>query len=63
MLNASMILGQRFDEKNIEFGGLDGSSMEVDEEIVCRGSRWLFHLSGSTVNCRSFHRQLTAAGI
>jgi len=31
--------------------------MEVDDEIVCRGSRWLFHLM------KHFSRQLTAAGL
>jgi hypothetical protein len=43
MLDASMILEQDLIKK-IGFRGSDGSGMEVDEEIVCRGSRWLFHL-------------------
>ena len=43
MLDASMILEQDLLKKNWILG-LDGSGMEVDDEIVCRGSRWLFHL-------------------
>jgi len=43
MLDASMILEQDLMKKNWILG-LDGSGMEVDDEIVCRGSRWLFHL-------------------
>jgi hypothetical protein len=31
--------GARFDEKKYWIWGLDGSGMEVDEKIVCRGSR------------------------
>jgi len=31
--------GARFDEKIYWIWGLDGSCMEVDEKIVCRGSR------------------------
>jgi len=36
--------GARFGEKDIKFGGLDGRRKKGDDEIVCRGSRWLFHL-------------------
>jgi len=36
--------GARFDELFFWIWGLDGNGMEVDEKIVCRGSRWLFHL-------------------
>jgi len=47
--------------------GLDGSVMEVDDEIVCRGSKWLFHLmkqSSRQLTAASFaiSRQLTADG-
>jgi len=51
-----MILEQDLMKKKYWIWGLDGSGMEVDEKIVCRGSRRLFHL---TVNSRGFPRQLT----
>jgi len=47
-----MILEQDLVKKYIWIWGLDGSGMEVDDEIVCRGSRWLFHLM------KQFSRQL-----
>ena len=53
MLDASMILEQDLMEKKYWIWGLDGSGMEVDDEIVCKGSRWLFHLM------KQFSRQLT----
>ena len=39
MLDSSMILEQDLMKKNIGFVGLDGSGMNVDDEIVSRGSR------------------------
>lgn len=42
-LDASMILEQDL-MKKYWIWGLDGSGMEVDDEIACKGSRWLFHL-------------------
>lgn len=44
MFDASMILDQDLVKKNIGFGGLDGRGKKGDDEIVCWGSRWLFHL-------------------
>jgi hypothetical protein len=58
--------GARFVGKKFRIWGLDWSCMEVDEKIVCRGSRWLFHLMKqfcSAVNYRGIPRQLTAAGV
>ena len=59
--------GARFDEFFFWIWGLDGSGMEVDEKIVCRESRWLFHLMKNiprqlTTEDRGFPRQLNAAG-
>jgi hypothetical protein len=34
----------RFGETYIGFGGLDGRGKKVDDEIVCRGRRWMFTL-------------------
>ena len=48
-IDASMILEQDLMKKNIGFGGLDGSGMEVDDEIVSRGSNWLFHLMEQSI--------------
>jgi len=39
-----MILEQEWMEKILDFGGLDGRGKKCDNGIVCRGSRWLFHL-------------------
>jgi len=56
MLDASMILEQDLMKKIYWISGLDGRGKKVDDEIVCRGCRWLFHLM------KHFSRQLTAAG-
>jgi len=39
MLDASMILEQDLMEKKNWIWGLDGSGMEVDDEIVCMGEQ------------------------
>jgi len=52
MLDASMILEQDLMKKNWIWG-LEERGKKVDDEIMCRGSRWLFHLM------KHFFRQLT----
>jgi len=36
------------DEKILDFEGLDGRGMKVDDEIVSRGSRYLLSSDGTT---------------
>jgi len=54
MLDASLILEQDLMKKDIRFGGLDESGMEVDEEIVCKGEQV------AVSSDETFSRQLTA---
>jgi len=49
-IDTSMILEQDWMEKILDLGILDGREMKVDDEIVSRGSSWLFHLMKQRLN-------------